>query len=148
MILEAGNGNQYAPITEIQNFSSANGHSFQVDPPLLKHEFYRLKIIDDEGIISYSKAIKINDELPDNSLLWPNPIRDRVFVKTTSLLNTTAVIAIYNSSGTAVKRLTARLQSGLNVFPVDCTGLPNGLYLLRIDDPRSGSNKVYRFLKQ
>ena len=148
MTLEAGNGNQYAYIADIENFSSAAVHTFQVDPPLLKHEFYRLKIIDDKGIVSYSKAIKINDALPDNFLLWPNPIRDKVFIKTSSLTNTAAVIAIYNSSGTVVKQFTTRLQSGLNVLPVDCAALPAGLYLLAVDDSRSGSRKVYRFVKQ
>ncbi|WP_439556839.1 T9SS type A sorting domain-containing protein [Dyadobacter sp.] len=86
--------------------------------------YYRLKQLDYDGRSDYSKIIMVKNE-PELSV-YPNPARDYI---TVSGLSTHDELSIFNMRG----ELVLKQQSGI-LKPVNVSGLPVGIYTLKIGD--------------
>ncbi|KQS33293.1 T9SS type A sorting domain-containing protein [Dyadobacter sp. Leaf189] len=86
--------------------------------------YYRLKQLDYDGRSDYSKIIMVKNE-PELSV-YPNPARDYI---TVSGLSKHEELSIFNMRG----ELVLKQQTGISK-PVNISGLPVGVYTLKIGD--------------
>jgi Family of unknown function (DUF5689)/Secretion system C-terminal sorting domain len=104
---------------------------------LNKTLYYRLKQVDYNGAIKYSKIIAINNLINKNAPIkvYPNPANNTIFVKN---INAFKSINIYNSQGVLIKKSL--------INEVDISAISSGIYLLEVENTEGVLNRV-RFVK-
>ncbi|MCB4797831.1 T9SS type A sorting domain-containing protein [Neotamlana laminarinivorans] len=92
----------------------------------------------DLGAFEYDSTLGIDDvSLNTNSLkLYPNPVKDRMFVKSNEQIES---VSIYNINGQLLKK-SNNIENG-----IDVSVLPSGLYMIYIKTSNNTINK--KFLK-
>ncbi len=92
----------------------------------------------DLGVYEYNATLEVGDiVLNANSVkLYPNPVRDRLFIKSTAQIDS---VSIYSINGQLVKQ-PKTINNG-----IDVSGLNIGLYMIQIKTSNNTINK--KFLK-
>ena len=118
--------------------------------PVLGNNYYRLKIIDNDGTFSYSNIINIPiSEVVVNSFvkIYPNPTGGELFVEIQSTgVYDTKVIA-YDIVGKKTFEKASGLIKGLNKLKFDFSLLANGAYILQFADS-DGKLHSAKFIKE
>lgn len=105
--------------------------------------YYRLKIVDLNGDVSYSKTIKLNiAELTNASATaYPNPFINEVVVDVPTIGDTKAKVTITNLQGVELMRQETQFENGKTKL-VGLDGLSSGIYLITVE-----SNEFKQTLK-
>ena len=144
----SADGTTFAPIAYVtaKGNSSIKQNYSAIDPqPLYAINFYRLKITDIDGKITYSKTVSIN--IDDNSFtlkLSPNPTKNTLFVKAGGD-NEKGTFIIYDVSGRKMQEIKVDLN-GATSFSIDVNNLPAGIYNLQLQTISATYTK--RFIKE
>ncbi len=123
-----GNGNH--------NVVTSYGYSDEGIMNQTKVVYYRIKQIDFNGKTSYSKTIRINDEL--NSLLavsslYPNPMSDVLSIELSQANNDELAIELYDMTGKLVAFENINRLNGNNVVSTNAfKDVPAGLYVIQV----------------
>lgn len=105
---------------------SAREYSFQHIPAAGK-AIYRLKMVDIDGKIEYSKIVALQLNCNKSTVLvYPNPVIDFLNVNINNVGNRKAIASIYNTSGQLV--FTKELVNGTN--SINMKIMPSGIYNL------------------
>jgi choice-of-anchor B domain-containing protein len=108
------------------------------DNPTVGTNYYRLKSTDVDGSFKISKTIAVEFFTTKSAVyLFPNPVKNRVFLSENTLKNDD-IVEILDISGKVILRTT--VGQGRNGFDIE--GLAMGDYFLRI-----GENKALKFKK-
>lgn len=100
--------------------------------------YYRLKIVDQSGEVSYSQtvAVKLNDNPTISNpvvKVFPNPYMEKVNVSFDSKEAGIAQISLTNASGSIVKKLQQQVATGTNTITMnDLSGQGAGIYFLNV----------------
>ncbi len=99
--------------------------------------YYRLKITDNDGKISYSQIVIVKLEgstlSVDKMSVFPNPFVSNVKVFLTSTQQATATFRLIAMDGRQVSTRKVALENGDNVVVLtDVATLPNGTYILEV----------------
>ncbi len=120
-----------------------------VDPaPLKGRNYYRLKMINIDGKISYSPIVAINGSKGlDFVGLYPSLVSAKTSLSISADKNGTIEIIITDMAGRIVKRAKSPITAGASLVDIDCANLAPGVYnLTGIADDASTSS--IRFVKQ
>lgn len=102
--------------------------------PFNGHNYYRLRQVDINGQVTYSKTVDLfygNDAMVT---LYPNPVNAELNVEINSLREGIATMRITDATGRTVRTIALSLQSGKNVTEVDMSALTDGVYMVHISD--------------
>ena len=131
--------------TPLNGFSGANNlnHNYTFNDPNISrgNNYYRLKMVDQDESIAFSKTVLIKSTCIDPSaMIYPNPVYSTKNVQV-QIANFGNIIQgqVIELTGRTIK--IARLTNGDNALNV--TSLPPGVYWLRISD----ENKQEKTLK-
>jgi len=118
--------------------------------PLTGMNYYRLKIVDADGKITYSNTIALINATKGFALMniAPNPVRGNSFkLNTTSATSAKMEIVISDMQGRVVNRQTVLLTGGFNSTDINVSKLAPGTYNIYgiTADDKSG---LVRFVKQ
>lgn len=119
------------------------------DKPAAGVNYYRLKMIDADGKISYSTIVSLINAVTGIDVLHiaPNPVRGQSFdLKVSTAKRQELQIVITDMQGRAVQKNTVDLIAGFNVIPMHITGLGKGTYQLAVTTT-NGQSKILRFVK-
>jgi Secretion system C-terminal sorting domain/Right handed beta helix region len=109
-------------------------------PVINDRMFYRLKMVDIDGKITYSQVRIITSACGNKILVTPNPAIDRLYIRNASV---GSQYVIYDNTGKRV--------GGGRIFntaqEVFITSIAPGIYYISITD-KNGSNKKVSFLKE
>ena len=122
------NGTSFEYLTTATAKGAAAAYSYVDALPYEGVNFYRLKLKHSTGRISYSSVVSANVKGATARIqVYPNPVKDKLTVRTNSqdLLNSS--IELINMQGMVVKKLVVKLQQ----TTVDVSSLPAGVYTLR-----------------
>jgi hypothetical protein len=114
------------------------------------NSFYRLKMINKDNSISYSKIIKltVNGSVADNNVkILQNPVGSSLQFNYSVSSNENTTVNIYTSAGTKVFATQLQSQKGNNTYMLNLDSKMNkGFYLLEIinDNERS----ISKFIKE
>ena len=131
------NGSLFSAIGQLDpNHNSLRNHYSLTDKiPVAGKVFYRLKIMEKDGRISYSRVISLQAELLTGAMVAPNPvIRGHEAWLTINAVsgNGMAEIILTNSEGRMIRKKNAPLQEGLNRISFYTSDLSCGLYFVQI----------------
>jgi PKD repeat protein len=106
------------------------------DPILVFNQsiYYRIKVVDKNGQITYSNIVKLNPgkQTKESLLIVPNITADKTTLLLQSNSSLPTDIIIYATNGTFVKKIPLVLTKGVNSMVVNFTDLASGLYWISI----------------
>jgi hypothetical protein len=99
---------------------------------------YRLRQVDLDGTVSYSDPITIKRPSVSTVELqntYPNPARQRVTARFTLPRSAAqdATLQLYDVLGRSVRSIDVSEHAGRHKQPLDVSGLPSGVYVLRLE---------------
>ena len=148
----SADGNQFTTIARI-NSKAANGSGAnysQVDPyPFSGYNFYRLKIVDNDGSFVYSNIVKLENARRAFTVtqLFPNPVKDVLTVQLQSEKQQRVTYTIYDITGKQVQASQGQLNQGLNSTSIPMSNLSGGTYILQYKDQQGGSLGTFKIVK-
>jgi hypothetical protein len=124
------------------NGEGANGQYAYIDvQPLPSINYYRLKMISQNGSYSYSKTVSIRYDKNASITIFPNPAKDMITVQ---LHMPAGVISlqIIDGMGRKVKTMTLRSTGSTLSTAIDISGLAGGQYYIH------AGSEILSFIKQ
>ena len=117
------------------NSTLFNRYSFYDIKPVSAANYYRLKLIDQNGQFSYSEIRKLDFSTASEISVFPNPVKDKLTV--TVPLNTKLPVAAIIRNIKGQKVMDNQLVLG-NQQNIDCSKLPSGMYIIEFTDSKTG----------
>jgi hypothetical protein len=112
--------------------------------------YYRLKIVDNNGLVNYSAVIPLklgSTEIKDEIKVYPNPFVSTENIQIYSTSNQIATIDLYSSDGKLIKKYTQSLIKGSNLIILNSLDiLPSAQYYLKIK--MSNNTSIKKIVKQ
>ncbi len=133
------NGNEFESILKIN--ASNLGKYFASDAnPIENLNYYRLKMVDNDGTFKLSKVISINYNRENNYVSFENPVKGGLLNVNTNLKNPKFVLM--NGLGKVVSIKTNQINS--NNYQINVNQILSGIYYLVIDsNGNSTTRKVF-----
>ena len=108
---------------------------------------YRLRMVDNDGVETFSKTITIENQKKAFSLkMFPNPAKDFVTFRATTTEKQSLNIKITDISGRVVLQRVYLVESGQVEENINIASLPNGIYFFTYDN--GYFKTVERFVRQ
>lgn len=117
-------------VTGSGNSSNLLSYSFMDQSPVNGISYYRIKQIDYDGIITYSKVVAVETiGYSPQVTLFPQPCVSSVQVNLGDYKNENLVISILNSRGKVLKEITCTTSS----ICLNVSDLNNGIYFIKVE---------------
>ena len=108
--------------------------------------YYRIKSVDINGSVSFSKSILLNVNLKEVSLrAYPNPVKNNLSVKFYAEAQQKVQMRIIDAQGRVVQKLSYEVKSGTTLISLNTSSLAKGLYQIVLNGQKNGS---VRFIKE
>ena len=133
--LDAKNFSQIGKVPSKGNGRTGNSNYQFYDGQLLSVAYYRLKSVDLDGTFEYSKIVSISnaDGQPALALNRMVQHQNKLNCNIGSNSNFSASVEVIDNSGKRVLQQNGQsFIPGENIFSIDMSGLPAGVYLLRV----------------
>jgi photosystem II stability/assembly factor-like uncharacterized protein len=140
-IERSGDGKSWQKLKEQTAKGSASSYETLDEKPLLGVNYYRLKMVDNDGSYNYSKTISIDWNKPSTKqwTLFPNPLKDKLFLAGNEDVSGEKAVQILDISGKVLIKTTVnQVRNGLTV-----KDLPNGSYFLEINNDTTNEKKSF-----
>ncbi len=108
--------------------------------------YYRLKMVDNDGVFTYSSVALINPLVSKtNILLYPNPvIGSQVYVSFDNAITTPTSISVTDITGRVYAKYTVSRSDYNNGFlPINVNTYSNGAYLIKIESKAATTLKQF-----
>ncbi|MEO7044795.1 MAG: T9SS type A sorting domain-containing protein [Ferruginibacter sp.] len=136
----------FIPLTNVAatgNMQSNKNYQYIDNTSLRAINYYRLKMVDADGLFTYSKIIAIAAPGSNAITIFPNPVKDKLFIMLPGLPVETE-LTIADAKGSCVKKL--QLKAGTTETSINTVGFAAGVYSISF---QSGSLKnTQQFIKQ
>ena len=102
--------------------------------------YYRVKLVDQDGKVTYSNIVVVRISRKPGVTVWPNPFLSNVTISITTESETTIDVNMIDVSGKVLKTITQSVPRGISQISLkDLDQLPAGVYLMEIADKRAGT---------
>lgn len=95
-------------------------------------KFYRIKQVDLDGDFQYTAVAVANCDINSGWKVWPNPVKEKLFVSLQADRRSGATIQVFNGNGKLVKQQFVAVLPGSNQLSVDMQALPVGYYHVEV----------------
>jgi hypothetical protein len=143
----------WTTIGEVPAYGNSNQvrtYNLTDNNPVVGNNYYRLKIIDNDGQYSFSNVINIpiSDAVINNFVrVYPNPTSGLLNIDIQSTGTYDTKITAYDVIGKKVYDKPAALAKGLNRIEIDFNILAKGTYVLQFADG-DGNLHTTKFIKE
>jgi type IX secretion system substrate protein len=110
--------------------------------------YYRVKLVDIDGKITYSNVTVVRLSAKLQVSAWPNPFQSSISISFTTDNATTFNIRLLDLNGRLLRVINQPVAKGSSQVTLrDFDKLPQGVYLLEMTDQKSGATSVQRLIK-
>ena len=111
--------------------------------PVSGTDFYRLKMLDQNGHATYSNIVAISTGATTAAMsLFPNPVRDQLFVHLPATTTGNATLRLVDMEGNVLQKMEVVLSPGINSFTFNTASLASGAYMV------TNGQTVIQFIKK
>jgi len=138
LVERSADGQHFVPLGSVAatgNSASQKEYSFMDDHPLGRDNYYRLKIVDQNGQFKYSGIVFLRREAGTTFQVvrfGPNPVQETGNLQIYSADQDEISLQLMDMTGRVLIRRIEKVHSGDNTIPVSFSGVPNGVYHLMI----------------
>lgn len=144
IVLEAKKDGDFKPVATL--FGPFNKNEILINAATSSDHTYRLKVTNSAAVVSYSGEIKIYE--PDYSVVsWPNPVKDKMFIKLNAMGRGTVSYTIVNADGVAVKSDDVEVMGGQQTLSIPLISLNKGTYYFKMSGSSLQHTLFLRFIK-
>ena len=135
----------FMPLADINALGNAQKHVYRyTDRSSLNGiNYYRLKMADADGRYTYSKIIAVAAAVKKTFTIFPNPIKDALFIRLTTMRTPTEIF-ISDAKETVIKQV--QLRAGAVETSIIIASLPAGVYAVTIQN--SNQKSTQQFIKE
>ena len=137
VIEESTDGSSYTAIGTVAA-TNADAYSFNDAQLSTGKNYYRLKIVEQNGRSSYSNIVIVNLKANLTLAVYPNPVTDKLTIQQYGSLQKRTV-SISDANGKVLQQVSFNGQQQV----VDMSKFPAGVYVVKTDD-----GEVFKVLKQ
>ncbi len=129
-------------------FSPTQAFYQHLDPyPTTGNNYYRLKMVDIDGSISYSELVSIRWDGLEVLQLSPNPTAESLTLVANWQPGTVS-IAVFDAKGQLLRQQSKQVNAALEPLSMDVAALPSGVYFVKImDENGAGQPLQQKFVK-
>lgn len=135
VVQRSTNGREYREIGSVVATGNTNNtvnYNFIDEAPVRALNYYRLKIVDNNGQVKYSPVRTVRNEGTADVYVAPNPVTGVAVVKLSSDVQDRATITITDMNGKAVYRSVSTIASGSNNIEVNMGSFAAGTYVVKV----------------
>ncbi len=113
--------------------STTTNYSFSDNLPIKGTGYYRLKMVDQDGKFTYSKAVAVTSGSSDVPLvIYSNPFNDQIRLKVNVSMGQNLIMTVSDMMGKTYISQTYQAQAGDNYINLQPATTANGMYVLHI----------------
>jgi hypothetical protein len=150
VIERSGDNGGFDSISVVMGLNNGNTNEYNFfDPSMLNgNNYYRLREVDMDGVIRYSKVLTLNNlEASAKMAIYPNPAIAMLNFTVSSPAAEQVIVQVYNLSGMVLLTTQQMLNAGSNQQSVAINGLKSGNYILKVSSRTGASQYVQPFVK-
>ena len=150
VIERSGDTGGYDSISVVAGINNGNSNDYLfIDNNMLKgNNYYRLREVDMDGVIRYSKVVTLNNvEVAGKMAIYPNPVIAVLNYSITSPAAQQVIVQVYNLPGIVLQTSQQQLSAGSNQQSLAINGLKSGNYILKVSNRTGSSQYVQPFVK-
>ena len=123
-------------VTANVNSTLMRSYSFYDSKPALGVNYYRLKLVDQNGQFTYSEIKKINFSKTASIGVFPNPVKDIVNITIDPSVTLPLTASVKNLKG---QRIINDIKINEHHTSLECSSLLTGMYIIEFFDLKSGA---------
>lgn len=134
------------------NNNSMTTYTFTDNNMLTGDNYYRLRMIDRDGVVRYSKVVSLTGLQQQAAstarmAVYPNPAVATINYTISSTSTQQVVVQVYNLAGVVLLTSEQQLYTGNNQQTVAVSNLKAGNYFLKVTSREGSANYVQPFVK-
>ena len=144
----SADGRNFYSIGTVQAFGNSDverNYSFLHKDVAAGNNFYRLKIIDENGSFSYSPVVKLNFAAKGIIKVYPAVTNSNINIELNAAKQEATTMMIFDHTGRLLSSKRVQLMAGYNKIDHSVGNLPAGEYVLKLAN--STDNIIARFVK-
>ena len=140
------NGINFSTIGTVTGQNLGDYHFYDYHLPAESIVYYRLKMVDIDGKINYSKIVSVKLRQAEAKLsIYPNPATDFISVKMSQPVSVSSKLRITDVAGRTIRMQT--IAPGASLFNVNVAQLPAGRYFIQINNNRETLNESFSVIR-
>jgi hypothetical protein len=133
----------------VGGYSVTNAYSFNDMSPVAGTNYYRLKMIDNDGKFTYSEVRKVQFGVISAAQVFPNPAVSYVMISLTSVETANYTCSIYSIDGALLKSMNLSVSAGVQNSKVDLSQMNyKGIIMVQLKDEKGNSAGSFRIIKK
>lgn len=129
--------------------STEKTYSYTDNSTLYNTVFYKIVEMDMDGRMQSTAINRIQcGGLTDEPKIWPNPVKQTLFVNVNTTTASLIAIKIFDSKGSLLLAQTKTLLRGSNQFNINTANLASGVYSMLLNWNNGQDHKVIKLQKQ
>ena len=134
------NGREFNKIGEVK--AGLSNYSFSDNNLLKATNYYRLKMVDKDGVFTYSPIRSINNSGTFSVSIYPNPAKDNLQLQIESDKPTTLELQIISQDGKVLLSHNTTATAGSILRSINISALAKGSYFLKATSTENHENNV------
>lgn len=150
VIERSGEGGGFDSINVVAGINNANetDYNFTDLQPLKGGNYYRLRQVDRDGVVKYSKVVSLyNTNVSAKVQVFPNPATATINYTVPATAPGQVTVQICNLAGVVIMTRQQQVVAGSNQESIAISGLQNGNYFLKISNRAGSTQFVQSFVK-
>ncbi len=146
VIEKSTDGVHFTGIVRIPARNTASDYQHTI--PGSGRSYFRLKMVDNDGSVTYSRVIAIQVSAQAQWRLLANPVQTahlELYIQASATQN--GLLSVFNGSGQLIGKKPVRVLKGDNILTYPLGNLPAGSYYVQYHGHGMESYKTLRFLK-
>jgi hypothetical protein len=135
-IMRSTDGNSFRTIGTVAargNTSYVSDYAYTDKEAIAGKSYYKLKVVDIDGKLSFSPVIEVSTATTGNSLsLFPNPANGQVNLRVFSAKEQSAKVTLVNTTGKVVRSLSIDMPGGEQTISLSLKDIAAGLYYVKV----------------
>ncbi|MGH2648074.1 MAG: T9SS type A sorting domain-containing protein, partial [Ginsengibacter sp.] len=139
-------GTSFVPLASIEaagNMQSNTNYQYADNTSLKGTNYYQLKMVDADDRFTYSKTIAVTVPVNNAITVFPNPVKDKLFIRLAAVPAETEII-ITDAKGAILNRI--KLNAGSTRASINTVSLSAGVYSISIQSDKLKSTQ--QFIKE
>lgn len=153
VIERSGETGGYDSISVVNGINNANTttYTFTDDHMLGGKNYYRLRQIDQDGMVRYSKVVTLYNNTVESATprmaVFPNPAAATLNYCVSCTASQQVIVQVYNLAGVVLYTGQQELSAGSNQQSIALSGLKNGNYFLKVSNREGNCQYIQPFVK-
>ncbi len=150
VIEKSADGYTFSQLGELQVTPTelVGTHTFVDAQPLAGDNFYRLRIVDNDGNFQYSDVVLIKNPASQLVYIYPNPVKDNLLVSLSGMQPGRYNFEIFDVSGKTLVKNATPVNGGSQTVSIPLQGVATGVYLIKITNAKGAVISEQKVLKQ